>query len=238
MDTTQKIIEEKIAQLPEYIRTALAQMNWSSEILSIGKKHGLHVDQMGALQTETAMVLVGLVHPDEYSKNLHQELSLPQDKINAIVADVNEKIFKNIRQALIDFITTQDSTADVGQTEEEIEESILKKTGIEIEDDESSQFNQTENDENAVGLAERSILESSGVEVEENIKTRPSDESSTPDRKEILENLEHPQKGGGVQFSNLIKSKLSDTVITTPEKTKYEDKRPTVSNDPYREPIK
>lgn len=231
-NNTQKIIEEKMAKLPEYIKTALAKIDWGSEILNIGRKHGLHIDEMGILQTETVMVLVGLVHPDEYSGNLHQELHLPKDKIDAIVIDVNEKIFKNIRQALIDFITTQD------EAENNLEESIFKKTGIEIEPEKEITSEPMLNNNAVVGIAEKSILENSGVEVEENTKTRPNSEDfPSPDRNQILESIEHPQKGESVQFSNLVKSKLSSAVINEPEKTKYEDKKPTTSNDPYREPI-
>ncbi len=243
-ENTKKIISEHYEKLPSYVRESLEQIHWDEEILAIGKKHGLHIDEMGTLQLETMMVLVGIVHPDEYPKSLQQELHIPKEKIDAIVADVNEKVFKNIREALISYITTQDGSRvgewGGGQTEEELEEKIFKKTGIEIDNSGARNSPAIEAEETSVGIAERSILEHSGVEIEPTINEDKivNDSANIPDRKEILNELENPQKGGGVMFSNLIKSKLDETVITTPEKTKYEDKKPAVAHDPYREPIK
>jgi hypothetical protein len=238
---TQKLIDERMAKLPAYIRTALAQIHWGEQIISIGKKNGLHIDEMGALQTETVLVLVGLVHPDQYAKNLQHELHIPKEKIDAIIMDVNEKVFKNIRQSLIDFITTENENKE----EKGIEtEDIFKKTGIELSAETMPIMDQPMQD-NTVGIAERSILEHSGVEVEED---RPiMEQREAPDRRDILSNLENPPHMESNQFSHLIKSKLSETVINPPEKTKYEDHpttpqafppgEPPKRSDPYREPI-
>ncbi len=151
---TQQLIQERIAQLPPYIKAALSNINWAPEILAIGKKHGLHVDDMGTLQTETVLVLVGLVHPNDFAKNLKQELHIPQDKIDAIVNDVNERILKTIRQALIDFIEHESD-----------QEEIFHKTGIDLAPEDAPSMKNEMPIGTSVAPIERDILEHSGVEV-------------------------------------------------------------------------
>ncbi|MBP7831874.1 MAG: hypothetical protein KA028_02560 [Candidatus Pacebacteria bacterium] len=231
MDSSQKLIEDRLAQLPPYIKTALANINWAPEILSIGKKHGLHVDEMGTLQTETVLVLVGLVHPNEYASNLAHELHVPKDKIDGIVADVNERILKTIRQSLIEFIENENN-----------QEAIFHNTGIDLEAEEVPDMHNEMPIGTTVAPMEKDILEHSGVEVNED---RPETEvTGDIDRNDILSTIEHPPKNENHQFSHLIRTKLSDAVITPEVKTKYQDAAPVPpkaperkGNDPYREPI-
>ncbi len=260
---TQKIIDERLSKLPPYIKTTLDNIKWGEEILAIGKKHGLHVDEMGILQTETVMVLVGLVHPDEYPKNLKQELHIPREKIDEIVNDINEHILKNVRQALIDFLTTEEkgeqpvpvltpppTTAPTpiistiptqfSSPQQAAPENILKKTGIELTAERPPITEEIM--ASTMSGAERQTLIHSGVLINEDQANVGSAEA--PSRKEVLSDLEHPPKTEMRQFSNLIKSKLSAAVINPPEKTKYQDKTPIRvepprkdSGDPYREPI-
>lgn len=223
-ETTQDIIKKRVAQLPSYIREALSKIDWAREIVEIGKKHGLHVDEMGALQTETVMVLVGLVHPNDYAKNLRTELHIPRLTVDLIVEDVNEKIFKNIRQALIDFLITEQQEAENPQPEK-----IFESTGIELSAEKAPTIEVPPPAEATVNPSDRSILEHSGIMVDEDIVDMDADLAI--DRKGLLETLENPPH-------HVISSKLSDAVISPPEKTKYEDKKPIrSSSDPYREPI-
>ena len=243
---SEKLIEERLALLPPYIRSALSNINWGAEILAIGKKNGLHVDDMGTLQTETVLVLVGLVHPDEFPHNLAEQLHVPKEKINAIVTDVNEKILKTIRQSLIEFIAQENEKPAIPEPhterEEQTEQDIFHKTGIELDPETTPMAEQAMPIGDSVGLAERSILEHSGVEVAEDMPSfEPYKNPGTHvERQDILTEIEHPTKTSATQFSNLIRTKLSDAVITEPQKTKYEDKKPmpTVQkSDPYREQI-
>lgn len=261
METNQKLIEERVAMLPPYIRTALGNINWGPEILNIGKKFGLHVDEMGTLQTETVLVLVGLVHPNEYPANLRQELHVPQEKIDGIVKDVNEKILKTIRQSLIDFIEHESTQENVGEHQEEVQgwakesnqQNIFQKTGIELEPEvvPTLEANQMPIG-TTVSPIERDTLEHSGVEVTEDLSQAQmgmyeadgSAESADIDRNEILGGIENPPKNQSSTFSGLIRTKLSDAVINPSEKTKYEDHKPVPpqapprkSNDPYREAV-
>jgi hypothetical protein len=202
------------------------------------------------------MVLVGIVHPDEYSKSLKQELNLPNEIIGNIIADVNEKIFKNVRQALIDFLASEDeaelnrvgaegeATEDTA-TEEKPMENIFLKTGIEL----TAEHPPTEVSvppSTAAASIEKQVLAHSGVVINEDAPE--TSDGADLDREGLLSTLENPPKASPSQFSHLIKSKLNSTVISPPEKTRYEDKKPIPTqatileaqekkspSDPYRE---
>lgn len=231
-DKTQKIINEHLEKLPPYIGESLKHIPWGNEILQIGKKYGIHVDQMGDLQLETMMVLVGIVHPDEYPNSLRHILNLPEEKIAGIVKDVNERILKTIRQELINYVEQQNS-----ETEE-----IFEKTGIELDAEEVPAVDREMQIGPTVAPLERDILEHSGVEVDEGYVETASGSPVMTSRKDILSGIENPPKAEPNQFGHLIQTKLSNTIATQPEKTNYTGTnitppKPPVRKDPYREQI-
>ncbi len=226
-------------KLPPYIRESLKHIPWASEILNIGRKYGIHVDDMGTLQLETMMVLVGIVHPNEYPKALEHELHIPPDTIAGIVHDVNEKILKTIRQELISFIEQKNNET----------EQIFEKTGIELDPEGTPTVQREIPTSTTFAPMEKDILEHSGVDVEEN--TGPAYvrevgigerdiENETVNRNSTLEGIEHP---------SLIQAKRSATTVSGMEKSRFEGNLPTVpkppqtpqppqrKSDPYREPL-
>lgn len=116
-EETQKIIEDQMATLPPEIKTILADFDWATKANELGAKYQLHIDQIGALQTEILMVLIGIVPPDEFENEIKTHLNLPQEKIPQIVNDANEMIFKPVRQALVDIydqVLTDEDVAEEG----------------------------------------------------------------------------------------------------------------------------
>ncbi len=116
-EETQKIIEDQMATLPPEIKTVLAEFDWATKSNELGAKHQLHIDQLGTLQTEILLVLIGIVPPDSFESELKESLKLPDEKIAEIVKDANEMIFKPVRQSLVDIydqvLTDEDVAPDV-----------------------------------------------------------------------------------------------------------------------------
>src|SRR3989338_4689731 len=90
----------KYAALPENLREAYSSVNTTEILEEIGKKHGLHIDETGGLVDETGYVMLGVTPPQEYIKNLAEALEIPREKAKEIAVDVNEQVFKPIREAL------------------------------------------------------------------------------------------------------------------------------------------
>src|SRR3989344_3534997 len=90
----------KYAALPPNLREAYGSVNTSEILEEIGKKHGLHIDDVGGLVNETGYVMLGVTPPGEYIKKLADAIDIPREKAREIAIDVNERVFKPIREAL------------------------------------------------------------------------------------------------------------------------------------------
>ncbi len=95
-----KIIEPRLKNLPEDIKSAILKEDIGGRLAEISKKHSLHIDQSAILENETLMILVGLESSEEYLSNLMKGLRLSHEKAAEIVADVNKTIFADIRSSL------------------------------------------------------------------------------------------------------------------------------------------
>lgn len=102
MDKTelQKQIAEYYAKLPPEAAAIFSSMKWIDTSETVGNKYGLNENQIQSLIMETSLALLGVIHIDEYEKNLIEELSLPKEKVNLIVKDIDKDVFSSIRPAL------------------------------------------------------------------------------------------------------------------------------------------
>ncbi|MFZ3011600.1 MAG: hypothetical protein WA060_01200 [Minisyncoccia bacterium] len=123
MEISLEEIQKKFESLPEDLKWSIMAANVDDNIIEIGQKENLNVEQMGQLSLETHMVMFGFTHPDKFEESVRNSLKLPEEKIHTIVNDVNEKILKEIREKLIDSSKIK---------EEENDTEILKSAGIEI----------------------------------------------------------------------------------------------------------
>ena len=123
MEITLEEIQKKFESLPEDLKWTIMAARVDDNIIEIGQKEGLTVEQMGQLSLETHMVMFGFTHPDKFEESVKKSLKLPDEKIHAIVNDVNEKILKEIREKLIESSKGEEEKKDT---------EILKSAGIEI----------------------------------------------------------------------------------------------------------
>lgn len=97
----EEIIKKQMEILPIEVRKLFSDPGLKDKILNIGKKNGLNEDQLGTLQLETNLVMLGLVHPDKYSDELKSHLNVNDIKIDNIVNDINKELLTEIREKLI-----------------------------------------------------------------------------------------------------------------------------------------
>lgn len=98
---TQEEIFKRYAELPQEIKDAIFAEATAEKMNEIGKKHGLLIDKIGNLAREAGYVMLGLEHPNDFVSNLVGALGIPELKAREIAADINEAIFKPIRNHLI-----------------------------------------------------------------------------------------------------------------------------------------
>jgi hypothetical protein len=97
------IIEDRVKKLPPEVRDVLASDELHKKIVGIGEKHHLHIDQIGVLEDEVVLVMMGLANPGDLAEELTKQSSLELPKAEEVVADVSQEIFLPIREAMKKF---------------------------------------------------------------------------------------------------------------------------------------
>ena len=99
-DETQKIIAEQMKNLPKDVVASIASANYKIKLQEITQRQNLLIDQAGALEMETTLVMIGLEPLADYIDNLQRELDIPLARAKEIATDVNKNIFQTIRDSL------------------------------------------------------------------------------------------------------------------------------------------
>ena len=102
MDQTelQQKIAEYYVKLPEEAQKVFSSMQWLETLKQMGEKYGLNDQQMETLGTETTLVLLGIIHSDEYEEILKNEIKVSEDSMTKLLAEINESILNTIRPQL------------------------------------------------------------------------------------------------------------------------------------------
>ena len=102
MDKTQlqQKITEYFQKLPKEAQDVFSSMGWMRTLEEIILKYNLSDKQTEALGTETMLLLLGIIHNEEYKKIIKGEMGLNEDISNNIIAEVEEKILKTIKGLL------------------------------------------------------------------------------------------------------------------------------------------
>jgi hypothetical protein len=93
-----KLIDNKIKELPNNIQYAIKNFDWANEILNIAKKYQLQIDDVAILRRETLLVISGLTPAEDFEKNLEAHMHIKKELAEKLVADSNEHIFLPLRK--------------------------------------------------------------------------------------------------------------------------------------------
>jgi len=99
------------------------------EIIKIGEKFDLHIDQVGGLDTETREVLLGTKKKEDFAKNIMEHIEVSESIANSLVKEINDTIFLKIRE-LLQQVDSAPATSDP-ETPEEILKHI-EDGGLEL----------------------------------------------------------------------------------------------------------
>ncbi len=226
-------IEQKLdvsfEKLPEEVEDIVKGSNYQALLYNIAKGYNLTIAQMGILETAVTNLINGTLRPEEFEDSLEKSLKLSPETIGKMVNDINEKIFKKIREGLIK-ITEQKQSEDRPTIPETMEASTASKQ------EESTQ-----------------VLNSAGIEIiPEKLELEPA-EKPTENREDMLQKVEKPEPArlneanrSGGEVHPILAQKLSGSLkipMTTTEHslgniTKTNTATPTNTTqkiDPYRE---
>lgn len=101
VDVLQIKIDEAKSKLPEETISAIAAVDWRAAILKLRETKGYSFEQLGDLETETELLLCGLVGGKEYAKEIERRMGISRAQVDELVSELNESIFRKIREELI-----------------------------------------------------------------------------------------------------------------------------------------
>ncbi len=135
-------IEERMQEIPAPLARAIQESGWENIVFDIGRKYNLHVDDIGEMQNELILVLVGITHPEEFRSILLNEIRIPSDKIDLIINDLNVQINEKIKNSLKKHLDIEESEVEEvkeeslkSQTADDHEKKVLKKAGVSFGDE-------------------------------------------------------------------------------------------------------
>ncbi len=98
----QNKIAEYYSKLPKPAQEMFSKMEWLNKLQGITSRYNMTNTQIQTLGTETSLVMLGIIHPDEYERIIVTELAVPRDIAIKIVDDVNQQIIQDWRQILVE----------------------------------------------------------------------------------------------------------------------------------------
>lgn len=239
MNFTPEELEQRFSSLPDELRASILSSEFDEKIKDISLGHNLHIDAAGALFDEVILVAIGITKPENFKNELIGKLGLTTEELESLVSDVNEKIFKEIRQ----YMQTASEKEDGGV---KFEKPILTEERLNYA---------TQNIEGAQamsGMPVRSVkIEAPSSAFSQDTQT----EDSHAEREDLLKGIEDVPTTSTPQF-NFAKEK-EESIAKAPSifeskmkgefsipQTKTEASEPSFlpelkkkSDDSYREPI-
>lgn len=207
-EETKKVIKERYEALPESIQEFIISDYYQEALMELGQKHQLNIEQLGIIEREVTMVLMGLINSKDFERELTRELRVDREKGKDIAQDVSDKVFLKVRELLKLMNTPAGENPVVEETADP-----LKSAGIEITPSRPKVEFQTPNVKN---------------DREEVLKKVENPELLKPERELPAGPSIHEQKLAG---SFVIPKK------ETSYEEKKPAPKPASGSDPYREPI-
>jgi hypothetical protein len=234
IDFLQVKIEKAKMQLPKETLQAINNVKWENIILSMKESKNLNFTQVEDLLLETELVLCGLVKTEDYPKEITNRLRIPKAKTDEIINELNEKVFKKIRQELIKI---KELNQKFGNREQ-----ILSNNTEVVEQEAPNK---------EIEKQEKEILTTSGIDLlkEETPKavnkenTESNEENLVEKRGEMLENITNPEEiKNNPKIANILEKRLNSTFTLPQKNTEQKEekidflvKKSIPKIDPYRE---
>jgi hypothetical protein len=96
----QQRVQKRLTELPQDVQAAIHSSDLAQKVQAIGKKNNLHVDQMGKLEDEVYLVMLGFADPGEFADTLAAELGVTSAQAASVANEVGNEIFMPIRASM------------------------------------------------------------------------------------------------------------------------------------------
>ena|SRR3989344_5120762 len=170
----QEIIKQRYQELPEDIKRAIKSADLATKFSNITNKHSLHIDQNGALQTETILVMLGLEPTEDYVENVQRNVEVSRTEALSIAEDVNNEILDPIKTSLRSFQEQSESEeTPITETPSYTNSSLEKAGQFTIEKPPASSSSTLYKDENISKEAILKGIEDPAISMIDHLLTTP-----------------------------------------------------------------
>lgn len=121
-----KKIQEKFLEAPEDVQEAITSSKVNERLLDLADKYKLQFDEADELTKEMGFLMLGLKPKDNFVKNIEKVTGLEQEKAKELAQEINETIFKDIRDSLRK-MHSQDEEDEENLDEEQVRAEIFKE---------------------------------------------------------------------------------------------------------------
>jgi hypothetical protein len=123
-ENTTKLIRERFDSLPKMVQDVILSSDYENSLLEIGKQYQLNVEQLGMLEQETTLTMMGLTPLKDFETELIHQLNVDKEKGSQIVKDIDEKVFLRIRDLL--------KLMNTGELDETPNEEVTEETQMKV----------------------------------------------------------------------------------------------------------
>ncbi len=245
--------------LPDEIKKLITDDQYQTQLFNIAKEKKLTYDELGTLERETTMVLLGMTKPTDYRDELQVELKKNDAEVDALVASVNDQVFKPIRASLEKLYETKKEPGDFAAETAPL--SSPADTSVPIKTETVNPIPTTPAP--SLTSSEKNVLEKTGVILSDapKVSSPAPTVGSLPGRDDLLKSIENPPKTQ--PMINIVADKLKNaapaipavkttdytvqkpvtpapsaaTPMTAPASTPMSAPATPPGKDPYREPV-
>ena len=101
------------ATLSVETREAIDSVDWKSIVVSMRESKKFSFSQIETLGIETEKVLVGLIGGEGYKRELKDKMGLPSEDLTKLISEMNDKVFKKIKENLVAKLGNQRNTTEI-----------------------------------------------------------------------------------------------------------------------------
>lgn len=219
-----KEIRTRFELLPPDLQKTITDSEYQNALFEIAKAQKLTYEELGILEMDTTMVLLGMVKPEDFRDDLQRDLRKNDSELDSVVAAVNDRVFAPIKSSLERVYAVKSEPEDF--LSRDIQGNPLPSAAVPA---------------TSLTPAEKTVLEKTGVVISETPAPTPIVRSPLPERTDILRGIENPPRGAS---SGILESKLTSAAPLMPKKTTdysiqkpAPESQPPKKSDPYRESV-
>ena len=122
-------VQERFKSLPPVVQRAITSADVEKRMRSLAERQKLHIDQWELLENEVMLTLLNIEPMSALDTNIEKEVGVPHEQAISLVADINELIFKPIREELERSLGHPQAKDEELSDVEKLRQATLKEEG-------------------------------------------------------------------------------------------------------------